>query len=214
MPTKSSLKLAVRDGEARRSRKQSRLNNIIKLIVVNINIVLFLWGIIVLGMALYLLTADWGGLDQGFFVGVGCITGLLGLIVSMTSCLGCIGIDRQTEKLGGITGRKVLLVYQFLCFSFLLLCGVLIGFILSNGESIVESIAVLDSGIFEEQSSASGPIEGVSPYILSDVSFGRVEQEVSEKFNAFFFGVASVCCKCVECSCVECCCDKCCCVKC
>lgn len=80
---------------------KSRLNNIIKFVVLNINIIYFLVGLTFVGLALYLWCANWGDLDPGFFLGSGLICALFGLAVAMTTCLAAQGIKNQTFKTAG-----------------------------------------------------------------------------------------------------------------
>ena len=79
---------------------KSRLNNFIKFVVLNVNILYFLLGITFIGLALYLWFANWGNLDPGFFLGSGLICALFGIAVTMISCLAGQGIKHQTYKRG------------------------------------------------------------------------------------------------------------------
>ncbi len=80
---------------------KSRLNNILKFIVLNINILYFLFGFLFIGIACYLWFANWGSLDPGFFLGSGIILCLLGIAIAIVSCLAGQGIKFQTFKRGG-----------------------------------------------------------------------------------------------------------------
>lgn len=77
---------------------KSRLNNIIKFIVLNVNILFFLFGLLFIALACYLWFANWGNLDPGFFLGSGLISALFGLAITMVSCLASQGIKYQTFK--------------------------------------------------------------------------------------------------------------------
>ncbi len=78
----------------------SRLNNFVKFIMINANILLSFFGLFFFGFAFYLWFANWGDLDPGFFVGTGLIFALFGLSTTIVSCIGCQGINNQIGKYG------------------------------------------------------------------------------------------------------------------
>lgn len=73
----------------------SRLNGIVKFIMINVNIFLSFIGFALFGIAMYLWCSDWGNLDKGFFVGSGVLVALLGISLFFLGCIGCLGIDHQ-----------------------------------------------------------------------------------------------------------------------
>ena len=78
----------------------ARLNNIVKFIMINVNILITFAGTFFVGFAFYLWFANWGDLDPGFFVGTGVILALFGVSTSIAGCIGCQGINHQTIKFG------------------------------------------------------------------------------------------------------------------
>jgi amino acid transporter len=78
----------------------SKLNNFVKFVMINANILLSFIGLFFFGFAFYLWFANWGDLDPGFFVGTGVIFALFGLSVTIIACIGCQGINNQTGKYG------------------------------------------------------------------------------------------------------------------
>ena len=77
------------------------INNQVKFIILNINIVYFFVGLILLGLAFYVWIAEWGdGLTSSFFLGIGAILFLLAVILIEISMLGSIGVTEQTSKYG------------------------------------------------------------------------------------------------------------------
>lgn len=77
---------------------KSRLNNVIKFCVLNVNILFFLFGLLFIALACYLWFANWGNLDPGFFLGSGLIAALFGIAITMISCLASQGVKYQTFK--------------------------------------------------------------------------------------------------------------------
>ena len=65
----------------------SRINNMIKLSVLKINTVSFLFAVALIGIAVYVLASKWGNLDSAFFIGWGVILILFAVAVSMISIL-------------------------------------------------------------------------------------------------------------------------------
>jgi hypothetical protein len=78
----------------------ARLNNTIKFILINVNIIFCVVGLFLVGSSLYLLTGKFGELDPGFFIGTGLIILFTGLSIAVGSCLGCQGLNNQGQKLG------------------------------------------------------------------------------------------------------------------
>jgi hypothetical protein len=78
----------------------ARLNNTLKFILLNVNVIFAVFGLFIFGFALYLLAGNFGELDPGFFVGIGLVFIFMGLTVMFASCLGCQGAANQNEKFG------------------------------------------------------------------------------------------------------------------
>ncbi|RYY89201.1 hypothetical protein EON63_01100 [archaeon] len=78
----------------------SRINNIVKFLMINLNIITSFIGLGLFGLAFYFWFADWGDLDKTFFESVGGLVFLFGLSMLFGSCVGCQGISNQTVKFG------------------------------------------------------------------------------------------------------------------
>ncbi len=83
---------------AQRLIEMSRLNNFLKFVLINLNIIVSFVGLTLFGFSFYLWFADWGSLDKGFFKGIGAIVFLFSLCVILSSFIGCQGIANQTVK--------------------------------------------------------------------------------------------------------------------
>jgi hypothetical protein len=156
----------------------ARLNNIIKFILLNINIFLCFIGTFFVGFAFYLWFADWGSLGQNFFIGLGFISALFGLLLSFLSCVGCQGINNQTRKFGGtsiFTGRRIIILH--LAFLILGLIGEI--YVLRRSLAAVQQYSDVYKSLTATPSSYPGYV--------------TFERTLSEKFNAFFFGAVSEC---------------------
>ena len=169
----------------------SRLNNIIKFVLLNMNILMCFFGSFFIGFACYLWFANWGSLGPSFFIGIGFVSALFGLGLGILSCIGCQGINNQTRKLGNHfseiaflhrssflwlgfwTGRRIIALH----------CSCLIlGLI---GEVYVLRTA-LDTS--EQYSAVYDDLQrGLNP------EYAVYESLIAEKFNDFFFGAASTC---------------------
>lgn len=151
----------------------SRLNNIIKFVLLNMNILMCFFGSFFIGFACYLWFANWGSLGPSFFIGIGFVSALFGLGLGILSCIGCQGINNQTRKLGFWTGRRIIALH----------CSCLIlGLI---GEVYVLRTA-LDTS--EQYSAVYDDLQrGLNP------EYAVYESLIAEKFNDFFFGAASTC---------------------
>lgn len=75
----------------------ARLNNIIKFIMLNVNIFFSTIGTFFLGLAIYLWAANWGSLDKNFFMSAALIILFLGVCMFLTACMGCQSINNQTR---------------------------------------------------------------------------------------------------------------------
>eukprot|EP01038_Epipyxis_sp_PR26KG_P007481 gene7481-10195_t len=173
----------------------ARINNIIKFVVVNVNILFSVLGMFIIGFALYLLCANWGKLDPGFFLGSGLCILLFGMLLIIVSCLGCQGVNNQTENFEAyhhakynddkkkpsifdrnifrFTGRKIIGIYQ------VLIIGAFIG------ELYVLTLLFNALRGFKHISIAIE--DGETP------TYELFESFVADKFNNFFFGATSSC---------------------
>src|SRR5437870_4143342 len=78
--------------------KDSRLNSFVNFMVCIINSFLSLFGLIILGAAIFVLQADWGDLDRNFFLGLGVGTALFGLTLLEVASVGFLGAVYQMEN--------------------------------------------------------------------------------------------------------------------
>lgn len=78
----------------------ARLNNALKFMLMNVNIIFATIGLLFFALSLYLFAGNFGQLDKDFFVGIGLVFTFIGLSVMLASCLGCQGAVNQNEKFG------------------------------------------------------------------------------------------------------------------
>ena len=76
----------------------NKINNMVKFIMINANIMLSFLGLFLFGSAFYLWFANWGQLDPSFFVGTGVIIALFGISIVIISYIGCQGVNTQARK--------------------------------------------------------------------------------------------------------------------
>jgi hypothetical protein len=155
---------------------RSYANSYAKFLVVNVNIVFFWVGLLLLGLSLYLWIADWGdGLTSSFFLGSGIVIALLGIIVCTVAFLGCQGVNNQTSKFGFWSGRKILIIYLlYVILMFVCMLG-LMSLALSNVERFGITVDLLQT-----YPTHYPPLTGI-------------EHMLQEKFNQFFFGASNAC---------------------
>ena len=134
-------------------------------------------GVLILMGALYVLAADFGDLDKGFFIGGGAIVFLFGCTLLMVAYLGAQGIyyQRRESKHTMWQGRRILIVYQVCLILTLIFELVWLAISLS-------AITELRNNAEDIQSDPSNPPE-----------WSSMEIKISEKFDAFFFGASSQC---------------------
>jgi hypothetical protein len=128
----------------------------------------------VCGGALYVIFANWGTLDTDFFFGIGIVFVLIGLIIVSFACIGCLGVRIQERTIDKFTGRQVLIGYELLL-AVSLMAELLI---LSYALDYIRDVNAVFTSIDQ-----SGTTVALQP----------IEEQIAEKFNAFFFGAASVC---------------------
>lgn len=78
----------------------SRLNNSLKFILINANIIFALIGLFFFIVGIYLLAGNFGKLDPGFFLGTALVILFTGTSIMISACLGCQGANNQNEKFG------------------------------------------------------------------------------------------------------------------
>jgi len=81
----------------------ARLNNSLKFILMNVNIIFATIGLLLFALSLYLFFGNFGELDKELFIGIGLVLTFTGLSVMLASCLGCQGAVNQNEKFGKAT---------------------------------------------------------------------------------------------------------------
>jgi hypothetical protein len=153
----------------------SRLNNIIKFVLLNMNIFMCFIGFFFFVFSFYLWFANWGKLGKDFFIRFGFVSLLFGLALSILSCIGCQGINNQTRKFGGKgfwTGRKIVALHLIL-----LILGLV-------GEIYVLKTSLDATQHFE---AAFNDLKTSYPPYVS------YESMIAQKFNDFFFGASSAC---------------------
>jgi len=132
-----------------------------------------------MGLAIYVMLANWGTLDPSFFLGSGLVLLLFGLIVCLIAYLGYNGVRYQRTKseYTNWVGIRIIVIYQF-C----LVCA-LVAELYWLVQSLQSVAALRDTAIVVAKGSASA----------LTVPYTPLEQQLAAKFNAFFFGASSVC---------------------
>lgn len=151
----------------------SRLNNILKFIVFQLNTILGLLGIVLFIFSAYSLFADWGDLDASFFIGISLGGVCAGISLLLISSLGSMGIEFQTKKSLPWTGKRILSLYFIFIAMGLGACCWYLYTSTDEVSSLKSARASLDT-------------DDVKPY-------DYFETVLSEKFNQFYFGVESQC---------------------
>jgi hypothetical protein len=169
------FKEKLRKEEMKKREPRSKLNEWAKFIVSQGNFMFTVLGFTITGMATYMLLADFGDLDKGFFLGGGIIFFLFGWIVLGISYLGCQGIyyQRRVSPYTKWQGTRILSFYQI----FLIVTVV---------AEIIWLAASMDA-ITSLRANAASVLDGETPV------YSSLEVEFALKFNAFFFGAQSEC---------------------
>jgi hypothetical protein len=158
----------------------ARINNIVKFITWVINNVIMVLGCVGLILSVYVIFADWGGLDTSFFLGLGVTGALMSGCLMHISTLGVLSIDFQnytfrdsTPENTVWTGKKIILIY-LICVIFALLFTCFATMYITNEVTSLEAtLNAIGNGEF--------------------IAYDDFEVEVSKKFNEFFFGVVDTC---------------------
>ena len=147
-----------------------RLNNMLKFIIFHVNFLFSILGLCFMGLAIYIMVANWGQLDPGFFQGVGAILFIAGFIMALAASMGNFGITHQRYKYGFWSGRRVLFIYQVVLIATLvaIIYLIFIGLIAINSFS----------------NTATQLSVGQTP------PFTSTEKYFANKFNIFYFGAA------------------------
>ena len=77
-----------------------KLNNTLKFVVFHVNFLFSMMGLGLIGLAIYMLVADWGRLDPSFFTGLGAILLIAGFISALGAVIGNFGVTHQRIKYG------------------------------------------------------------------------------------------------------------------
>lgn len=152
-----------------RHEPKSRLNEWTKFILMQVNFFFAVFGLTLVGLAIYVLAANWGSLDPAFFTGGGVVLCLFGFIIIFVAYIGCLGVVNQRRKSPYTEwqGMRLLVIYQ-VCLSLAFAAQIYwLAYSLDN---------VNDLRVAATTYSVSNPI----PY-------GSLETTFAEKFNAFFF---------------------------
>mgnify|MGYP003385431247 FL=1 len=158
----------------------ARINNLVKFFTWLINLVIIVIGGVGLIMSVYTIFADWGGLDTGFFLGLGITGALMAGCLLHISMLGIMSVDYQnltykdhTPENTKWTGKKIILIY-LICVSFFFgMTCFLTMYITNESTSLESTLSSINEGTF--------------------IEYDDFEVEVSKKFNEFFFGVIATC---------------------
>ncbi|CAE7669480.1 unnamed protein product [Symbiodinium microadriaticum] len=151
-----------------------RLNNMIKWLVMNVNLIYAAVALVSIILAVLVMVSDWGSLDRGFFLGWCIVVILFSVLILMISLLGCMGVSHQSEQLSCWTGRRILALYQ------LSLLATIIGNLW-----MVTKLIILVRGLDATYSDLTSADD--------TVDYGRFEEAVADRFNEFFFSAAATC---------------------
>jgi len=148
---------------------RSRLNEWTKFILMQVNFFFAMFGLTLVGLAIYVLSANWGSLDPAFFRGGGVVLMLFGLLVTCVAYLGCLGVQNQRRKSPYTEwqGMRLLGIYQ-VCLTLALAAEI---YWLAYSLDGVNSLRIAAMGF----DSNNPPV------------YGSLETIFSSKFNDFFF---------------------------
>lgn len=151
----------------------SRINNINKFIVWNLNSIIGLIGILVLVLSLYAVFADWGDLDSSFFLGLGIACALFGYSLILGGSVGTLAVLYQNVRTGFWTGKKILTLYFV----------------------IATLLMIASAGLLFGLTNEATSLENARASLLTDnpLPYDAFETAMASKFNEFYFGVAAVC---------------------
>lgn len=148
---------------------RSRINEWTKFILMQVNFFFAMFGLTLVGMAIYVLAANWGSLDPAFFTGGGIVLCLFGLIIAFVAYIGCLGVVNQRRKSPYTEwqGMRLLVIYQ-VCLTLALAAEIYwLAYSLDNVNSL--------------------RIAAISFSTTNVPKYGSLETVFASKFNAFFF---------------------------
>jgi len=159
--------------------KASPCNERLRSFVRQVNYIFTMFGLTLMGLAIYVLFANWGALDPNFFLGSGLVLLLFGLIITLIAYLGYKGVmyQRMPNEFTGWRGLRIILIYQF-C----LVCA-LIAEIYWLVQSLQSISNLRDTAVVVAKGTTSA----------LTIPYTPLEAQLAYKFNTFFFGASSVC---------------------
>ena len=161
--------------------------------------------LVMIGISIYVLGSDWGGLDPGFFVEIGVCSFLFSLVVFLHSCLGWSGVSRLVQRYSlpvdlppptaaGPAGLAVLGCLTRRSLNSLYIATLVVGmaaevYVLSHTFNALESFTKT-AALVQPQLSNSTLVSGD---VVPVASFSALETDLSDRFNSFFFGAVDSC---------------------
>jgi hypothetical protein len=169
------IKEKLRKEELKKREPRSKLNEWAKFIVSQANSIFTITGFVIMSGATYLLVADFGNLDKGFFIGGGIIFFLFGWIILGMSYLGCQGIyyQRKVSPYTKWQGTRILTFFQI--------------FLVITVAAELTWLTVSMGALSALKENAELVLKGDNP------DYTSLEDEFAAKFNPFFFGACSEC---------------------
>lgn len=149
------------------------MNSAIKLASLLITAILFLFGLCMIALGSYLISAPWSELDPEYY-GTWCAYVIsFGVVLVFFSVVGCCGSLNQMKREGNFTGRRIMAIYQLCC------------------SAIVIGLLVLATDISETVESLDVARDSLSTSQV--LPFDKFEDEVSRNFNSFYYSASTDC---------------------
>jgi len=171
--TYSEYESYYRKRKRKRVSANSRLNKIVKILLFHFIILSAFIGLALIAFGMYLIFADWGSLEPGFFRAAGIITSLFGIIIVTISHMGIQGVFQQNQQYGFWTGRKIIFCFQFIL-TIIIGCEL---YFLNSSLWTARQFKVASSSITTSTS---------IPYI-------SVEKQIANTFNSLYFSAIDGC---------------------
>jgi len=160
--------------------------------------------VILLGLSIYVLASDWGGLDPSFFTDIGVCSLLFSIIVLMLSILGWASVSRliQRYSLPGdlpeppihYVGRLVLtyctrrvLMYLYIFLMIVAMATEL--YVLAHSFNALFSFNATKSTLTPQATNATL----ISHATVPTATFSDLEASLATRFNTFYFGATESC---------------------
>lgn len=157
--------------------ESSCINNCFKKVFNYFNGALVTFGLLLFGIGLWFIFADWGNVEPSFFLGMGISVTLGGIIIGVLAWLGQQGVAFQTKSVGTFwSGRKLLAFYDIMLFA--ILCAEL--FVIYISLSVLKELMSVYADIMVNPEDKWPALDGI-------------ELQIATKFNLFFFGAATKC---------------------